>query len=343
MDWILHDYKSKEPIVLNVCGISDTLYYFYYLFVGAICIFTLHITLRKVFRWYITTNTSKADNSLIRTENHHPSMPIIVKKPLSTPLVNSCHRRELQSTNQLPNSKANRGMLKRLSSYGGDSDLTVTMNWLSQLERVVYALEAEIQDIYDLLPHLLVEGARTWFERRINTLGDFASWQEFREEILKIFVGPEWKANLERKFASMVQRDDENGTRYILKVWKIAKQIDPDYQEKLILAKVANSLKRTLWISIPRDEKKTFENLLSIITYYEEELYYKHPKKEHYCQEIKNQNKITRSLPGPQEERKNAITTTRDMPAKKMPALNVENLDTIPTNEKQIGCKGVTT
>ena len=169
-------------------------------------------------------------------------------------------------------------VLKDLPKYGGPTGKMtmqelqrVTLSWLNRVEGLVLTGEVKIQDIYDRLPYLLEENAQTWFRQAISTNGHFKTWDDFRKSLLTVFLGPDWKYTLERSFAVIKQDDGEPGVNYVLRVWSLARKIDPLYPESQILAKIATTLRPSLWNKIPRDERNDYNTLVKVIAAYDEQ------------------------------------------------------------------------
>jgi hypothetical protein len=197
---------------------------------------------------------------------------------LYTPLMNPVTRREKINCGKLPKPTPNREALNALPKYMGTSgnmgtkDLQrVTLEWLSTAEGVVLSQEATIQDVYDRLPSLLEGTARIWLQQTVKTQGHFETWNHFRQELLNVFLGPDWKYSLERSFATIKQGEKEPGVNYVLRVWNTAKQIDPEYAEGAILAKIATTMNPRLWNRIPREERKDYFSLVKVVAVYDEE------------------------------------------------------------------------
>ena len=168
--------------------------------------------------------------------------------------------------------------LKDLPKYGGPTgrmstqDLQkATLTWLNRVEGLVLTGEVKIQDIYDRLPYLLEENAQIWFRQTISTNGHFKNWDDFRKSLLTVFLGPDWKYTLERSFAIIKQEEKEPGVNYVLRVWSLAKKIDPLYPESAILAKIATTMRPSLWNKVPRDERNDYNTLVRVIAAYDDQ------------------------------------------------------------------------
>ena len=171
----------------------------------------------------------------------------------------------------------NNTVLNDLPKYGGptarmnNEELQrVTLSWLNRVEGLVLTGEVKIQDIYDRLPYLLEENAQIWFRQTITTSGHFKTWDDFRKSLLTVFLGPDWKYSLERSFAVIKQEDKEPGVNYVLRVWSLARKIDPLYPESAILAKIATTMKTSLWEKIPRDERNDYNTLVKVVAAYDD-------------------------------------------------------------------------
>ena len=199
---------------------------------------------------------------------------------LNVPLMNPITRRRLIAEKKLPKPSPNKDALSSLPKYSGPNERRsaeetqrITLSWLSSVEGVILSQDATVQDVYDKLPFLLEENAGIWFRQSCMKSGHFKTWNDFRQTLLKIFLGPDWKHDLERSFATIRQEEKEPGVNYVLRVWSLAKQIDPTYAESAILAKIATSMKPKLWKSIPRNERKDYNSLVEVIAVYDEDGY----------------------------------------------------------------------
>ena len=212
----------------------------------------------------------------MQSEKHQDTFDVMAF--LDTPLMNPNLRRQKIEQRLLPKPLPNKDALNALPKYGGPTArLTTeelqrkTLTWLSSVEGVVLSQEATIQDVYDRLPNLLEDNARTWLQQTVMTTGHFKTWNDFRQALLTVFLGSDWKLGLERSFNSIHQNEKEPGVNYVLRVWSLAKQIDPLYLESAILAKIATTMKPDLWSAIPRDERSDYFTLLRVVAAYDEE------------------------------------------------------------------------
>lgn len=199
-------------------------------------------------------------------------------KFLETKIMDPVKRRIKMAKNKKEPS-ANKTALNELPKYGGptakmtsEEVQRMTLTWLNKVEGLVLTGEVSIQDVYDRLPYLLEENAQTWFRQRVITAGHFRTWEEFRQALLTVFLGPDWKYALERSFSTIRQEEKEPGVNYVLRVWSLAKKIDPLYQESAILAKIATTMKPKLWNRIPRDERNDYHTLVRVVAAYDEEM-----------------------------------------------------------------------
>ena len=214
---------------------------------------------------------------------------------LNFPLINPNERRRLIEQRKIPKPTPNKEALNSLPKYGGPTNRMskeevqkVTLSWLSSVEGVVLSQDATIQDVYDKLPNLLEDNARIWFQQCVMTFGHFKTWNDFRQAILLVFLGPDWKHSLERSFAMIKQEDKEPGVNFVLRVWNLAKQIDPAYKESAILAKIATTMKPRLWNRIPRDERNDYFSLVRVVAVYDEENHYQPVIKDEYSSRRSN-------------------------------------------------------
>ena len=78
--------------------------------------------------------------------------------------------------------------------------------------------------------------------------------ENFRNELLQIFISADWKSGLENTFSRLTQKENQKGVEYALQVWDLAKQINQDYKELAILTKLENSKKVSMVKNIKRRE-----------------------------------------------------------------------------------------
>ena len=203
---------------------------------------------------------------------------------LNVPLMNPITRRRLIAERKIPKPSPNKDALTSLPKYSGPNERRsteetqrITLSWLSSVEGVILSQDAMVQDVYDKLPFLLEENAGVWFRQSCIKSGHFKTWNDFRQALLKVFLGPDWKHDLERTFNTIRQEEKEPGVNFVLRVWSLAKQIDPAYPEDAILAKIATAMKPKLWNRIPRTERQDYFSLVEVVAVYDEDGYSRRP------------------------------------------------------------------
>jgi hypothetical protein len=200
------------------------------------------------------------------------------KSFLEQTIIDPVKRRELISLGKLPRPFPNMDALNNLPKYRGCTEgvtteklQNYTMDWLRKVEGVITAQDANVQDVYDKLPNLLDGAAKIWFQQTVKNNGHFVKWSEFRQALIRMFLGPEWKRNLENSFATIKQREKEPGISFMLRVYDHALQIDPNYDEAGIMTKIAVGMNPKLWQKIPFEKRADYASLISCITIYDNE------------------------------------------------------------------------
>ena len=199
---------------------------------------------------------------------------------LNVPLMNPITRRRMIAERKLPKPSPNKDALNSLPKYSGPNERRTTeetqrttLSWLSSVEGIILSQDATVQDVYDKLPFLLEENAGVWFRQSCIKSGHFKTWNDFRQALLRVFLGPDWKHDLERTFNTIRQEEKEPGVNFVLRVWSLAKQIDPAYPEDAILAKIATTMKPKLWNRIPRTERRDYFSLVEVVAVYDDDGY----------------------------------------------------------------------
>jgi hypothetical protein len=228
--------------------------------------------------------SSKNEQSNAKEEVNEPSESSLNEEAnvlpfFEQPLLDPAVRRDKIARGKLPRPTPNMDALNGLPKFRGQTDRMgpeelqeATMEWLGLVEGVIIAQDASVQDVYDKLPKLLEGSPKVWFQRIIEQENHFKTWKDFRYALIKTFLGPEWKRNLENSFAVIRQREKEPALNYMLRVWNLAKQINPAYDESAILSKIATTMKQELWNKIPLDKRDDYNSVLSCITVYDKEL-----------------------------------------------------------------------